>query len=138
MNGWVKIYRSMLYWEWSDVPEMVALWVRLIIRAAHDDQQWHGQTIGRGQLVTTLDKLAAETGITVRQLRTCLDRLKDSEQIVTQTTNKNTIITLCKYDSYQDQDETERQANDKPKASKRQTNDKPTTNQRHIYKKEKN
>ena len=130
MNGWVKIYRSMLYWEWADVPEMVALWVRLIIRAAHDDQQWHGQTITRGQFVTTLDKLAAETGITVRQLRTCLDRLKDSNQIVTQTTNKNTIITICKYDSYQDQDETERQTNDKPTTNQRQTNDKPKANKR--------
>ena len=31
-TGWIKIYRSLLYWEWADVPEMVALWVRLIIR----------------------------------------------------------------------------------------------------------
>ena len=25
-TGWIKIYRSLLYWEWADVPEMVALW----------------------------------------------------------------------------------------------------------------
>ena len=47
-TGWIKIYRSLLYWEWADVPEMVALWVRLIIRATHEDSQWHGVTISRG------------------------------------------------------------------------------------------
>ena len=43
-TGWIKIYRSLLYWEWADVPEMVALWVRLIIRATHEVTQWHGIT----------------------------------------------------------------------------------------------
>ena len=83
-TGWIKIYRSLLYWEWADVPEMVALWVRLIIRATHEDSQWHGVTISRGQLVTTTAKLAAESGLSVKQVRTCLDRLKESGQIVTQ------------------------------------------------------
>ena len=51
-TGWIKIYRSLLYWEWADVPEMVALWVRLIIRATHEDTQWHGVTISRGHINT--------------------------------------------------------------------------------------
>ena len=44
MTGWIKIWRQLLEWEWSDVPEMMALWVRLIIRATHEDTQWHGST----------------------------------------------------------------------------------------------
>ena len=127
MTGWIKIYRSLLYWEWADVPEMVALWVRLIIRATHDDIQWHGVTISRGQLVTTTAKLAAESGISPQQVRTCLDRLKSSRQIYTQTTNKYTIITICKYEDYQETDNTEQQTNGKQPTRKQQTNNKPTT-----------
>ena len=99
-TGWIKIYRSLLYWEWADVPEMVALWVRLIIRATHEDSQWHGVTISRGQLVTTTAKLAAESGLSPQQVRTCLDRLKASNQINTQTTNKDTCTTTNSLNVY--------------------------------------
>ena len=121
-TGWIKIYRSLLYWEWADVPEMVALWVRLIIRATHEDSQWHGVTISRGQLVTTTAKLAAESGLSPQQVRTCLDRLKASNQINTQTTNKYTIITICKYEAYQETETTEKQTNGKQTTRKQQTN----------------
>ena len=126
-TGWIKIYRSLLYWEWADVPEMVALWVRLIIRATHEDSQWHGVTISRGQLVTTTAKLAAESGLSPQQVRTCLDRLKASNQINTQTTNKYTIITICKYEAYQETETTEQQTNGKQTTRKQQTNNKQST-----------
>jgi hypothetical protein len=126
-TGWIKIYRSLLYWEWADVPEMVALWVRLIIRATHEDTQWHGVTINRGQLVTTTAKLAAESGLSPQQVRTCLDRLKASNQINTQTTNKYTIITICKYEAYQETETTEQQTNGKQTTRKQQTNNTQAT-----------
>ena len=126
-TGWIKIYRSLLYWEWADVPEMVALWVRLIIRATHEDSQWHGVTISRGQLVTTTAKLAAESGLSPQQVRTCLDRLKASNQINTQATNKYTIITICKYEAYQETETTEQQTNGKQTTRKQQTNNTQAT-----------
>ena len=136
-TGWIKIYRSLLYWEWADVPEMVALWVRLIIRATHEDSQWHGVTISRGQLVTTTAKLAAESGLSPQQVRTCLDRLKASNQINTQTTNKYTIITICKYEAYQETEATEQQTNGKQTTSKQQTNNKQATSISRIKEQEK-
>ena len=129
MTGWIKIYRSLLYWEWSDVPEMFALWVRIIIKATHEDTEWHGITIKRGQFVTTLAKLAAESGMTLQQVRTCIDRLKASNQITTQTTNKYTIVNVCKYEDYQDTADTEQQTNGKQTTHKQQTNNTQATNQ---------
>ena len=138
MNGWVKIYRSMLYWEWADVPEMVALWVRLLIMATHEEQQWHGKTINRGQLVTTYLYLSEETGITMQQLRTCFDRLKKSGQITIETTNKYSIITICKYDSYQDIEEAEQQTNNTLSTHYQHTSNTPATSEQHINKNDKN
>lgn len=136
-TGWIKIYRSLLYWEWADVPEMVALWVRLIIRATHEDTQWHGVTISRGQLVTTTAKLSAESGLSPQQVRTCLDRLKASNQINTQTTNKYTIITICKYEAYQETETTEQQTNGKQTTRKQQTNNTQATSISRIKEQEK-
>ena len=58
-TGWIKIWRQLLDWEWADVPEMMALWVRLLLMANHDTTTWHGVTIEAGQMVTTYAQLAA-------------------------------------------------------------------------------
>ena len=87
-GGWVKIYYSMQKWEWYDVPEMVALFVHLIVDANYEDREWHGMTIERGQLVTSIAKLAKRVGISVQQTRTCLSRLESTGEVVTnQQTN---------------------------------------------------
>jgi hypothetical protein len=101
--------------------------VRLIIRATHEDSQWHGVTVSRGQLVTTTAKLAAESGLSPQQVRTCLDRLKASNQINTQATNKYTIITICKYEAYQETETTEQQTNGKQTTRKQQANNTQAT-----------
>lgn len=121
-GGWIKIWRSLLDWEWADVPEMVALWVHLLLRCTHDDTSWHGITVKRGQMVTTVAKLAAQVGMTPQQTRTCLERLENSKQITRQSTNKYTIITICKYDTYQDAETTEQQ-------TKTHTNNEPSTSE---------
>lgn len=91
----------MLKWEWADDPYMFALWSRLLLEANYEPEKWHGKVIDRGQLVTSLSSLSARSGIPVQSLRTCLQRLVDSEQITKESTNKYTIITICNYDRYQ-------------------------------------
>lgn len=122
-GGWIKIYYSMQKWEWYDVPEMVALFVHLIVDANYEDREWHGMTIERGQLVTSIAKLAKRVGISVQQTRTCLSRLEGTGEIVTKSTNKFTIITISNYDRYQSSPETNQQTNNKqsttPKESKK-------------------
>ncbi len=127
-DGWIKVYNKMTEWEWYGDPNMVATWLHLLLTANWKDKEWRGMTIKRGQLITSVAKLSEAIGQTERQTRVCLDRLIESKQIVKQTTNKFTIITICKYDSYQYSEETERQPNDKQNvtltSNERQTNDK--------------
>jgi hypothetical protein len=42
-----------------------------------------------------------QTGITERSIRTCLQKLKNTGELTSKTTNKYSIITLCNYDKYQ-------------------------------------
>lgn len=102
MKGWVKIHRSFLTWEWFDKPEMVQLFVYLLLKANHDAKEWHGTVIERGQIVTSVARIAAETRLSAQVVRTCINRLKSTNEITSASTNKYTIITICKYDTYQE------------------------------------
>ena len=102
MDGWIKIYRAITEWEWYQDSQMVHLLIHLIFKANIMDKKWKGITIKRGQLVTSVASLSSSTGISIRSIRTCLDRMEETGEIDKETTNKFTIITICKYDSYQD------------------------------------
>ena len=128
MNGFIVLHRKLLDWEWHDDFYMGWLWVTLLLMANHEDKKWRGKVIKRGQLVTDLASLSAQTGLSVRQIRTRLDRLVECECIDKQTTNKFTIITICNYSNYQDMPEDCRQTNDKQMTNNRQTNDKGSNN----------
>lgn len=99
--------------EWHDVPNMVSVWVHLLILANFEDKQWHDTIIERGQIIIGLESFSKTIGISVKELRTCIKRLCDSNMITKKSTNKYTIITICNYDKYQSYDDMLGQTNDK-------------------------
>lgn len=120
MEGWIKIGRKLLDWEWYDTPGMVELWIHLLLRANYEDRKWRGGIIKRGQLITSVSALSEERGYSVKQIRTMLTRLEDSGCIVKQGTNKYTIITICNYDTYQTFEDDEGQAKGEQRANEGQ------------------
>ena len=123
-EGWIKLYRDFLNWEWYDDGNMVRLFIHLLLRVNYEDKKWRGMVIKRGQIVTSLANLSAETGLSIKNVRTCLSKLQTTEEIVKQTASKFTIITICKYDKYQGQQDSEGQANGTETANKGQANGK--------------
>jgi hypothetical protein len=65
------------------------------------DGSWRGIKIKRGQYMTSVAKLSGNTGLTVSQIRTCLNKLQVTGEITSEVTSLNTLITICKYDTYQ-------------------------------------
>lgn len=136
MRGWIALHRQFVEWEWFDKPEMVQLFIYLLISATHDDTQWRGIDVKRGQVITSLEKISSATSLSVRTIRTCLNRLISTNEITSETTNQYRLITVCKYDKYQELSTTSDKRNDKQNdrqsvkraTSKRQANDKQTTN----------
>ncbi len=102
MEGWVTLHRKFLQWEWFDKPEMVQLFIWLLLNANYADKKWQGTVIKRGQLLTTTPKIMEALRLTERQTRTCISRLKSTGEVSVKTTNKYSIITICNYDRYQD------------------------------------
>ena len=99
-DTWIPLYRKILSWEWYHDSHMVHLMVHLIAKANHEETRYKGQLIKRGQHMTGFRKLAAETGMSVQKIRTCIKRLKSTQEITHQSTHHGSIITLCNYPEY--------------------------------------
>lgn len=121
MEGWIKIHRKMLDWEWYNDNNTKVLFLHLLLTANHKDKKWQGKTILRGQKITSLQHLAKETRLTVQQIRTALNKLKSTNEITIKSTSKYTLITIEKYSDYQCKDEEDNKQNNTRK-NKRTTN----------------
>ena len=131
MEGWIKIHRKILEWEWYNDNNTKIVFLHLLLTANHKEKRWKGITILRGQKLTSLQHLAEETHLTLRQVRTSLNKLKSTNEIAIKTTNKYTLVTIEKYSDYQDNTQENDIQNDKQKdkrmTNERQTNDKQMT-----------
>lgn len=123
MSGYVKEYRSIMQWEWYTDYKTAHLFRHCILKANYEAKKWRGIEIRVGQFVTSLAHLAQETGLSVRQVRTSLEKLKSTNELTSKTTNQYSIITINNWEKFQANDK----QLDKQMTSKRQTNDKQMT-----------
>lgn len=136
MEGWIKIHRQILNWEWYKDINVKILFIHLLLTANHQEKNWKGQLVKRGQKLTSLQHLANETGLTLQQTRTALIKLKSTGEITYTTTNKYTLVTIAKYNDYQFTDENIASKITNNQTNEQQTNNKQITtnkNDKNIY-----
>lgn len=127
MEGWIKIHRKMVDWEWYNDNNVKIIFLHLLLTANHKEKKWQGITIKRGQKLTSIQHLAEENNLTIQQTRTALNKLKTTNEITIKATNKYTLITIEKYSDYQDNDEDNNKQNNKQITNEQQTNNKQIT-----------
>ena len=137
MNGWIKTYRELInHWIWNN-DKYLKGWLWFLLRANHcDNKILMGSDLydlKRGEFVTSIYRICEATGMTSQSTRTFLALLEKDKMINKQTTNKLTKITICNYEHYQG----EQQTNNKQTTNKQQTNNKRATTDNNI-KNEKN
>lgn len=99
-SGFVPLWRSLLSWEWHDDPNVLSVWVHLLLLASFHPSRWRGREVKPGQVITSPEKLATKTGLTRQKVRTVLEKLRLSKEITTEATNSFTVVTICKYKEY--------------------------------------
>lgn len=104
MEGWICLYKKLTNWEWYQDGNTCRLFIHLLLLANYEDKRWHGILIKRGQLITSSEHLAKDLNLSRQQIRTALNKLKSTNEITTQSTNKYTLVTIEKYEDYQRND----------------------------------
>ena len=122
-DGWIHLHRKIVNWEWYSDHNTARLFIHLVLTANHKDKKWRGIEIKRGEHITSYQKLAEETTLSVRNVRTSLNKLKMTGEVTIKTSNKYTMVAINKYDDYDTSDK----QNDKRMTSNRQASDKQVT-----------
>lgn len=101
MNGHIKLYRSIFEWEWWDDIKTFRLFVTILLLANWKEKKWHGKTIPRGSLWTSIPSLAKKSGLTIQETRTALNHLKSTGELTDEPTGEGRLITVANYEVYQ-------------------------------------
>ena len=132
-KDYIKLYRSLLDWEWFTDKNVLLLWIYILLKATWKDVRLKGNVVKRGSFVTTYERITLETGLTTSQIRTALKKLELTGEITKKIAGKSQLITVEKYDFMQSVD-TKR---DNEIAGKSQDDDREIATEEE-YKKERN
>lgn len=123
-SGYIKTYRSLQDWQWYTTDGMLLVWTHILLNARIEPGYSYGVYIDRGQLIVGRKKLSEKLNMSEQRVRTCLNRLKSTNEITMISTSKYTLITVIKWEKYQG--DGKKSTN---KSTKLATNEQPTTNQ---------
>ncbi len=118
-NGWLKIHRKIVDWEWYSDAKTFRVFLHLLLTANHEERRFRGQTIGKGELVTGRKILAKTLMISEQSVRTSLEHLKSTNEITIKSTKDFSIIKLNNWDKYQEGNQ---------QINQQSTNNQPTIN----------
>lgn len=126
MDGWILIHRKIIEWEWYADVNVRLTFLHLLLKVNHTDNKWKGIDVKRGQTITSYSKLSEEIGISVQALRTALKKLINTQEINIKSTNRYIVVTIEKYDFYQ---QPQTQVNKQVTINQQSNNNQSTNNQ---------
>lgn len=135
-SGYIKLYRSLLNWEWYDDINTKTVFLHLLLTVNIAKRQWHGITVPCGSRVCSYAVLASETGLTERQVRTAISHLEATGELTRYKYPNFTVFAINNYDKYQlltDETTGQRQGDDKAATGQRQQNKKIEEDKEDIY-----
>lgn len=103
-DGYIKLYRSILGWEWIDDPTTLRLWIQLLCTVNWEARNFKGIEVGPGQRIVSLTQLSKETGMSIRQIRTAKQHLIDTGEVTISDTACGDMFTVTNWAKYQSHD----------------------------------
>lgn len=133
-RGYVKLFRKFIEWEWYDDINTKILFLHILLKANHKDKKYRGQIIKRGTFLTGREELAKQTGLSVQNVRTSLERLKSTSEITINKSGKGSVITIVNYDLYHDDNQQDNQevTSNQPASNQQVTTTKNVKNVKNV------
>ncbi len=96
--GFVKLPDDLGEWAWYGDNTALLVYIRLRVAAKYKAADVGNIHLERGQVATSIREIAETNGVSIRQARTALERLKATNKITVKSTSKISIVTLIDYD----------------------------------------
>ena len=125
MQGYIKLYRSLLEWDWFQDANTFRVFIYCLLKANHETKKWQGVEIKPGQFITSYEKIATDLNIGVQSVRTSIKKLNLTGELTNKTTSRYSMITVKNWNRFQ---ETNKQSNNQLTNNQQSTNNQLTTN----------
>jgi len=100
-EGYIKLSRKLLDWEWYKDANTMRVWVHILLLANWADGRFQGEEIPRGSIVCSYGKIAEALGLTYKQVRTAIKHLIGADQVAIIRKRNFLILSVLRYDDYQ-------------------------------------
>lgn len=102
MNGFISLHRRIIEWEWYTDPDTFRVFIHLLMMANYAPAKVRGRDVARGQHITSTVRLVDTLNISFSRVRKALKRLREGGEIIVENpSNRFSLVTIVKYDSYQ-------------------------------------
>ncbi len=120
-TGFILIHKKLLDWEWYKDINTKSLFIHCLLKSNWESKNWQGIDIKRGSFVTSTESLAKELNLSIKQVRLSLDKLKRTNEIAVEGTNRYSLLTVLKYEDYQNIESVKGKQKGKPADTQRAT-----------------
>lgn len=102
-DGYIKISRKILGWEWYKDINTFRLFIHLLLKAEWKTTAYKSEEIERGACVSSLVELSEETKMSVSEVRTALKHLETTGEITRRpcAKSKKSVYKINNYSKYQ-------------------------------------
>ena len=120
MEWFIQLHKKICDWEWyTHIPTKV-LFFHILLKCNFKEAKWRGKVVKPWEFITSIEHLSLETWLSRQQIRTAIQKLKETWEITHYSTNEYTTLALNNWESYNTPD-------NKRTTNEQQTNNKRTT-----------
>lgn len=99
MEGYIRLPRIVEEWEYFKDPNCMLVAIYLMIHAKYTDSEFQGYKLHADDVIYSIKGIANATGLSDRQVRTALGKLKATGILTSKTTSKFSVGSLEKWAS---------------------------------------
>ena len=100
-DGYIKLYQRMMKWGWYTDTPTKCVFLHLLFLACYEPCYFKGVHLEPGQAVSSIRQIATDTGLTVKQVRTAINHLKETQEVAQSPYGKFSVFTVNNYNDYQ-------------------------------------
>ena len=100
-STFIKLDRNILRWGWYGNANVFRVFIHILLTAGTECREVDGHVIGRGDVLTSLDRMGQQLSMSKQEIRTALATLKKTGEITQYKVGRNVVYHIANYDRYQ-------------------------------------